>query len=282
MFNAVDPKCRSTKQRLAGFTLIELLLVIAIIAILAAMLLPVLAKAKERALKISCMSNMHQIGIGLAGYTGDNRDRLPPMIPNQTAWPWDMPWTAGNTMLTAVGGSPKIFFCPSTAPRFTDWQNFQEPGSGNSLWNFVIGTTHITGYAFAFWGAGSLLSPTNQNFSVNLEHVITSINAVPIGSAGTPVYGSAEIEVSDRILAADSVLSTTMYQNQYDVYDNITGGFTQNGKPYAHLSNHINPKTRTPEGLNLLYKDDHASWENFNQSVIVRGHYAGGAPYFWW
>ena len=150
-------------RKRTAFTLIELLVVIAIIAILAAMLLPALSKAKAKAHQTQCISNQRQIGVGFQLYVDENNNRYPihagwadvggQISPRPFAVPDSSPGTVEtNRPLNAHINNVNVFHCPadkgdpyrSAAGNWSCWE-----GYGNSyLVQWVsdnFGTMHVTG-----------------------------------------------------------------------------------------------------------------------------------------
>jgi prepilin-type N-terminal cleavage/methylation domain-containing protein/prepilin-type processing-associated H-X9-DG protein len=114
-----------------GFTLIELLVVIAIIAILAAVLLPVLDKAKKRGQQASCINNLHEIGVAVAMYPTDNNGVFPSclskLLPGAAYYVWQ------PRILTYTATGRRVFYCPAALPQSV-WDT-----NGNPTVKAVIG-----------------------------------------------------------------------------------------------------------------------------------------------
>jgi hypothetical protein len=168
-------------------------------------------------------------------------------------------------VLLNYGLTTNTFYCPGTAPRFADKQNWSSPGPSATLWNYDSGF-RIVGYAFAFSGEGSNLT-TNQN---------TSILPEPITLAGTEVVPPA----SERVLVADSTISIGAavpgYAHPENNYVTLAGGFRQNGAIYPHVSPHLNGNV--PIGGNIGFKDGHVAWRKFD---VMTPRSVNGFV-FWW
>ena len=223
----------------SGFTLIELLVVIAIIAILAAILFPVFARARENARRTSCLSNMKQLGLGIMQYTQDYDERFPAGLANGNNWK-GIGWAG---MINPYVKSAQIFSCP------------------NDL-NFSVATGGIgrpDSYAFSqMLGDTNLAKLDETPRTIMLSEIQVGYNVNFANGGETGDYKSAA-DFGDNLVWLDANgngnccntnfngIATGQRTGRY--LDTVNGTNTDPTNVPRHL-----------DGANYLLADGHAKW----------------------
>ncbi len=227
-----------------AFTLIELLVVIAIIAILAAMLLPALASAKQRAWTTSCTSNLHQIGLGMRMFADDNSDFYPESGT-------DIYWN--NTDVQPPAGSGKQSWMQQVFSYVGNTNAYNCPGNVQLPANMQGPFNYFNGCRAAYIATGGFAPVKSSAILYTTAYVLSG------DTCGIPKVTSGE---------AGGVFDP-QDADKDDYSQNCVGG-PANGAPYELWQVHS-------LGQNILFADGHAKWYKgynanemtFNYSVMT-------------
>ena len=242
----------SKQHNRRAFTLIELLVVIAIIAILAAILFPVFARARENARRASCMSNMKQIGLGIMQYTQDYDETYPPG--------WAGRITAGTPggILQTEAGTPGAYFIlcdPSTcgSGHFFTWMD--------SIYPYVKSVQ-------VFKCPSSVDPETNPDYMMSGAYSNTATTTIDaLSGFATASYGGSILHSGTPMAAIVRPSETVMV---YEVSDTFAKyGIRGSGAYYVPA--YPDEFKRHLDGINLTFGDGHVKWLSLNSLIAQSG-----------
>jgi prepilin-type N-terminal cleavage/methylation domain-containing protein len=255
------PDCPGKCPQADAFTLIELLVVIAVIAILAALLLPALAKAKQQAILTNCKSNERQQLLALTMYAHDNKDFLPDDIgANQ---PWDLRDFTGD-YLSQSGAPYKVWYDPGTYQNFTDtdFRSFWDSTGYETEGEPVL---RVVGYTQTLFSIGGYANQGDWEFSTNVNQKITGEPITLNGHSVPLVISSRVLTACVAITTGESDVLKTMESYIWTDLPHATWDPDVPGtKPFtsSHMLN-----ARIPFGSNLGMLDAHVEWRPFQQFI---------------
>ena len=255
--------------RCRGFTLIELLVVIAIIAILAAMLLPALAKAKDKAKTTQCLSNMRQWGISVQIYSSDNQEMLPrDGTDNGGLYGVDTSATTGpgspQDPLAWFNTLPQLIGSKTLANYFNTSGGYQVkyPFPGNNIGGI--------------WMCPAAQAAGNDNFLQGGKFGFFSLVMNIDLKATTPItssYGKLPYPQMPKITqvpnaTATVILSEAVFSPTLENYLPTSSDNDRNGIFPCNRS-YVFPKRHGGTGANLVFLDGHSSF--FKRSYVTNG-----------
>lgn len=243
----------------AGFTLIELLVVIAIIAILAAILFPVFAQAREKARAIACLSNNKQIGLGLMQYTQDY-DECFPLNNAAYGFPFNSP--PGNT---SRSGDYHGVWAKHIQPYLKNVDVFKCPSGSNKDVRVIVGKNDTTPTA-----PGAIQVPWQGALGAN-EFVVKAGNSETDSYQLTPVTLASLKAPADLWIVADCSYIITNGINRV-INPSPTGA------PWDSADAPEPKFARHQQGTNMIFGDGHAKFRN-QGSMAKDGSRANQAVY---